>query len=79
MFPFFWQLVSQVVYYSPYGGSKSSKEESAVHTATSLLSALSTSKALSLRNKRLDCDLAVLASLVSLSRYSSFAFCGRDL
>ncbi len=67
--------MSQVVYYSPYGGSKSSKsdkEDSAVHTATSLLGALSTSKTLNLRNKRLDCDLAVLASLVSLCFLFSF-------
>lgn len=59
--------MSQVVYYSPCGGSKLSKgvaEESAVQTATSLLNTLSSSKALNLRNKRLDCDLAVLASLV---------------
>jgi hypothetical protein len=64
-------LVSQVVYYSPCDGTAASSkaDPSAVHATTSLLNALTAPKALSLQNKRLDCDLAALASLVSGQMY----------
>lgn len=65
-----------MIYYSPYvsksksSASSTSSEDNGVRVATSLLVHLSSSKSLNLRNKRLDCDLAALASLVSGFRCS---------
>jgi len=71
-----------MIYYSPYvsksksksnasSTSSASSDDNAVRIATSLLASLSSSKSLNLRNKRLDCDLAALASMVRRCRLFS--------
>jgi hypothetical protein len=60
------QLAGQIAYHSPYSPAASGDSSDAVRAVRTLIQGLSGSKALTLRNKRLDCDLAALGALVRL-------------
>jgi hypothetical protein len=53
-----------MAYYSSYDATASATSQHAVRTVKNLLTLLTSSKHLTVHNKRLDCDLAALAALV---------------